>query len=114
MIPRHELLYSVPTYVLALALLLMSLAMIVFGRRVGARGASEVSRAETSQVSALRGSLLGLLALLVGFSFSLALGRYNDRSLAVVTEANAIGTAWLRSDLLAGAEREALRAALAD
>jgi hypothetical protein len=43
---------------------------------------------------------LGLLALLVGFTFSLALDRFDTRRSLVVTEANALGTTYLRTDLL--------------
>lgn len=50
-------------------------------------------------------SVLGLLALLIGFTFSLALGRYDSRRELVVQEANALGTTWLRTDLLAAQDR---------
>lgn len=45
-------------------------------------------------------TLLGLLALLLSFTFSMAIGRYEDRRKIVVNEANAIGTAFLRADTL--------------
>jgi hypothetical protein len=53
----------------------------------------------------LLSAVLGLLALLLGFTFSLALNRYETRRDLVVQEANAIGTTWLRASLL----REPLR-----
>jgi len=53
-------------------------------------------------------AMLGLLAVLLGFTFSLAISRYEERRLAVVTQANAIGTAWLRVQLLAPPHRERL------
>jgi hypothetical protein len=56
--------------------------------------------AEHSQESYLVGSMLGLLALLLAFSFSMAIDRYEERRHLVVQEANAIGTAYLRSQLL--------------
>ena len=46
--------------------------------------------------------MLGLLALLLAFTFSAALQRYEDRSQTVVAEANAIGTTYLRARLLTG------------
>jgi hypothetical protein len=49
----------------------------------------------------LQGALLGVVGLLLAFGLSLALGRYEDRRSATVTEANAIGTSYLRSQLLA-------------
>jgi len=44
--------------------------------------------------------VLGLLALLVAFTFSLALSRYEDRRDLIVQEANDIGTAYMRLQLL--------------
>jgi hypothetical protein len=43
---------------------------------------------------------LGLLALLLGFTFSMALNRFDTRRDLVVEEANALGTTWLRIQLL--------------
>jgi hypothetical protein len=53
----------------------------------------------------LQGALLGLVALLLAFGMSLALGRYEDRRAATVAEANAIGTSFLRAQLIAEPER---------
>lgn len=44
--------------------------------------------------------VLGLLALLIAFTFSLALERYDDRRELVVTEANALSATYLRTDML--------------
>ena len=46
------------------------------------------------------GATLTLLALLVGFSFSMAVSRYDQRKNYEEAEANAIGTEYLRADLL--------------
>ena len=54
-------------------------------------------------------AVLGLLALLLGFTFSVGMSRYEARQALVVQEANAIGTAWLRADLLEEPVRTALR-----
>jgi len=53
-----------------------------------------------SRVSALQAALLGLLALLLGFTFSMALTRFDTRKELVLEEANAIGTTYLRARLL--------------
>jgi len=60
-------------------------------------------------LSPIQGATLGLLALLLGFSFALAAGRFNDRAQIVVKEANAIGTAWLRCELLTETQRDEVR-----
>lgn len=57
-------------------------------------------------------TVLGLLALLIGFTFSLALGRYDERRTLVLHEANALGTTWLRTDLLDAPDAERVRAVL--
>lgn len=51
---------------------------------------------------------LGLLALLLGFTFSLALQRHEERRSLVITEANALGTSWLRIQAIDLADRESL------
>jgi hypothetical protein len=57
-------------------------------------------------------SVLGLLALLIAFSFSLSLQRYDTRRELVISEANALGTTWLRTGLLDEADRNRLQAML--
>jgi hypothetical protein len=49
----------------------------------------------------LQGALLGVVGLLLAFGLSLAVGRYQDRRAATVAEANAIGTTYLRAQLIA-------------
>jgi hypothetical protein len=49
----------------------------------------------------MQGALLGVVGLILAFGLSLAVGRYEDRRAAVVAEANAIGTTYLRAQLLA-------------
>jgi hypothetical protein len=56
----------------------------------------------------LAGSLT-LLALIIGFSFSMAVSRYDQRKNAEGAEANAIGTEYLRADLLPAEEAARVR-----
>lgn len=49
----------------------------------------------------LQAALLGLVALVLAFGLTLAVGRYEDRRAATVDEANAIGTTYLRAQLIA-------------
>jgi len=48
-----------------------------------------------------QGALVGFVALLLAFGLTMAVGRYESRRAAVVTEANAIGTTYLRAQTLA-------------
>jgi hypothetical protein len=71
-------------------------AGIVLGRSLHHR--SEHLR---EPVGVLQAALLGLVALLLAFGLTLAVGRYESRRAAVVLEANAIGTTYLRAQTLA-------------
>jgi hypothetical protein len=53
-----------------------------------------------SDYSVVLGATLTLLGLIIGFSFSMAIGRYDQRKNYEEEEANAIGTEYLRTDLL--------------
>lgn len=70
------------------------------GHRLVLRWAHSDQAEERNQESYLVGSMLGFLALLMAFSFSMALDRYEERRHLVIQEANAIGTAYLRTQLL--------------
>ncbi len=95
-----EFLYDVNGFLIAGGLLLSMWLIIEFGYRIGAPVQEQVSEDYKSHVNSITGSLLGILALLLGFTFSLSLQRYDSRCEAVVQEANAIGTTYLRSFLL--------------
>jgi ABC-type uncharacterized transport system fused permease/ATPase subunit len=58
------------------------------------------------------GSTLTLLGLIIGFSFSMATSRYDQRKVYEEAEANAIGTEYLRADLLPAADAAAVRSLL--
>ena len=74
-----------------------------FGWRLGMR---TEGHGPSSNISALEQSLLGFLALIVGFTFLMALTRFEARREAVLNEANAIGTTALRARLLPAPHRE--------
>ena len=96
----REIMYDVNSVLIAAILFVSMVVAIELGARLGIRLHKEANDSLRSQVNALQGSLLGILALLLGFTFSQSLQRYDARSAAVVEEANAIGTAYLRIDLL--------------
>ncbi|WP_409187579.1 hypothetical protein [Bradyrhizobium sp. RDM4] len=73
-----------------------------FGWRLGIRTKGHCASAN---ISALEQSLLGLLALIIGFTFLMALTRFEARREAVLIEANAIGTTALRARLLPAPHR---------
>jgi hypothetical protein len=57
---------------------------------------------------------LGLLALLMGFTFSLAVDRFESRRMLVLEEANAIGTTYLRAQMLEPVDRARISKMLVD
>lgn len=94
-------------------LVLLSGGAFEVGYRAGRRTSTRVDEAPRSQLFGVQASILALLALLLGFTFSLSIARHDVRQEAVLEEANAIGTAYLRTTLIddpRGARmREALR-----
>lgn len=95
---------------LAIALPLTAEAGRWLRRRRRARE-PDVDKEEAGQFGT---SALGLLALLIAFTFSMAATRYETRRELVVAEANAISTAYLRSQLFDEPARSRLGAAYAD
>lgn len=93
-------LYSVPSVLAACLLLCLLLVTIEIGHKVGRVRAKASTEASREHINSMQSAILGLLALLLAFAFSLSLQRFDSRSEAVVDEANAIGTAFLRADLL--------------
>jgi hypothetical protein len=84
---------------LALLLLLIIVGSTAVGLVVG-RHLRRGSDALREPFGVLQAAMLGIVALLLAFSLSLAMGRYEDRRAAVVDEANTIGTAYLRAQTL--------------
>jgi hypothetical protein len=72
-----------------------TLAGLAVGRRL-----REHKETLSESFGVLQGALLGLVALILAFGLSLAVGRYESRRQAVVDDANAIGTAYLRAQTL--------------
>ena len=93
-------------------LLVALMVALEAGFRAGRRaGPSELAGAG-GQVGAIQGAVLGLLGLLLAFSFAAAGTRFMERQDLIAQEANAIGTAWLRAGLIEEPHATELRAAL--
>jgi hypothetical protein len=92
--------YDHSSFLIVSVLLGILLLAIEVGYRLGRRMADVTDEGPKGQIGAIQASLLGVLALLLGFTFSLSLQRHDSRSQAVIAEANAIGTAMLRAELL--------------
>jgi hypothetical protein len=93
----------------------VSFAILAFTTWVGARQAarSSIARESPEDFSVIQTATLTLLGLIIGFTFSMAVNRYDQRKNLEEEEANAIGTAYLRADLVgepnAGRLRDVLK-----
>jgi len=90
-----------------LAIFFVSLAAMIlagvfgqFVRRMRTARSGDVPDQSIAQEAVLLSGVLGLLGLLLAFSFGMVLNRYETRRELVTQEANAIGTAYLRTQLL--------------
>src|SRR5262249_9444837 len=95
---------ALPSWALALIVLCVIGAATLAGHGLGRRF-HEHHAALKEPFGVLQGALLGIVALILAFGLSLALGRYEDRRGATVAEANAIGDTYLRAQLIADPAR---------
>jgi hypothetical protein len=92
--------FSLPSWAVALLVFAVVGGACVLGAALGRylRRHTDVLR---EPIGVLQAALLGLVGLILAFGLSLAVGRYEARRAAVVAEANAIGTTYLRAQLIA-------------
>ncbi|WP_454763268.1 bestrophin-like domain [Cupriavidus campinensis] len=98
-----------PLLVFAITLLVLWLSELAGAYILKRRAAAAEVRED---VNIIQGAILTLLGLLIGFSFAMAVSRYDLRKTYEEAEANAIGTEYVRAGLLPAAERDAARALL--
>lgn len=91
------------------AFLLLMLLASELGRRLGVAQIARDPEGLAKGIGAAEAAVFGLLGLLLAFSFSGAASRFEDRRHLVTVEANAIGTAWLRIDLLSAEAQPQMR-----
>ncbi len=96
----NELLYDVDLWLIFLVSIGVFFLFTELGFLVGRRAASTTRDEARSEVGTVQGALLGLLALLLGFTFAMAMSRFEVRKQIILDEANAIGTTYLRAQLL--------------
>jgi drug/metabolite transporter (DMT)-like permease len=100
--------YPLLCFVIAFVALWLSAQIGAFGLRKR-RGLEEDLREDFGIILAATLTLLGLI---IGFSFSMAVSRYDQRKNLEEAEANAIGTEYVRADLLPAADAAKVRALL--
>jgi len=96
---------ALPLWAFFLAATAAAVLAVEVGYRVGRWRHAHVAEEKDAPVGAMVASILGLVAIMLAFTFNLAASRYDARREAVLEEANAIGTTWLRSRLLPEPQR---------
>jgi hypothetical protein len=91
--------YFIPTWVIAGAVCLLIFASLKVGHALGNK-IPALSNDANAALGVVKAAVFGVLGLLLAFSFSIASEHYDARRQLVTDEANALGTAYLRADLL--------------
>ena len=108
-------LYDIPLWVVAILFAVVLYLALEFGFRLGLRQRRATHSAEkNTRRDVTLSSMLALLGLMLAFTYAFTLSRADARKLAVVDDANAIGTAFYKADLLAEPGRSEVRARLLD
>ena len=93
-------------YIITAAIVLLSAEA---GWRLGNYRRQLPQHEKDAPVGAVVGATLGLLAFLLAFTFGMAASRYDTRKQLVLQEANAIGTTYLRAEMLPEPQRSEIR-----
>ncbi|MCK6474236.1 MAG: hypothetical protein L6R28_21155 [Planctomycetes bacterium] len=96
---------DIPVWGILIATAVLVAASIEAGFRMGAAAHRNSAGEKESPVSSIAGTVLGLGAFLLAFTFGIVSDRFDARKALVREEANAIRTAWLRSEFLPEADR---------
>ena len=91
---------SLPIAAICLVVALLMLLSCEVGFRFGMRARSRQHKEAPGSLGSIVAGLLGMLAFVLAFTFSMAAGQFDTRKKNVLDEANAVGTAYLRTDLV--------------
>jgi hypothetical protein len=101
--------YTLPLWVIFCVILAVSLLAV----ELGFRFAQRLNRGEKGEgegdAGGIVAALLGLLAFILAFSFSITTNRFDTRRQLVLDEANAISTTYLRARLIPQAQSASIR-----
>jgi hypothetical protein len=101
--------YTAIAFLLSLGLFFGLLILLELGRRLGQWSLGKDPEQTRARVNTIETASFLILGLMIAFTFSGAANRYELRRQLVVDEANAIGTAYLRLDLLSSSAQPSLR-----
>lgn len=101
--------YPITVLTAAVIFVVVMMAALMVGRRIGQWRLSGDPSAAVDGLGVIDAAVFAIFGLLIAFTFSGAGARFDERRVLIVHEANAIGTAWLRLDLLPADARTPLR-----
>ena len=112
--PNLAILYWAPMWLLGVIFLISLLLATECGHRMAACSRVRQDSQAGAHLGTVLAAVMGLLSLLLAFTYSFAATRADNRKQAVIAEANAIGTAYLRAGLVPDPTRSRLRVLLRD
>ena len=107
-------LYTFPIWVAGLIFVIILVITLESGFRVGLKRRDTWKDADSGGGAVVLTSMFAVMGLVLAFTYASGVSRYDTRKNAVMTEANALGTAFHRADLVAEPGRTELRAILLD
>jgi hypothetical protein len=97
---HSDLYFEFKLAVIAIFCILLMLVCSEVGFIAGKKARTKVDEVMRERITIFESAILGVLGLLMGFTMAMAVARFDLRRQLVVDESNAIGTAWLRSQIL--------------
>jgi hypothetical protein len=106
---KMTLLQSTSIAIISLVLFVLIIGLFALGHRLRSKLIEKDPTRSQADLKTINGMLLGLLGLLLAFTFGMANSRFNARRDSIVQEANIIGTTILRADIYPDSMRTLLR-----
>ena len=110
--PKLSLLQLTSPFVIAILVLVLVILFFWIGHRMRKKAIEKDPEHTKADIKPINGLLIGLLGLLLAFTFSMSNSRFDDRRHIVIEEANIIGTTILRTDMYPDSIRKMLRSTL--
>jgi len=109
---EQSLFYVLPFWVVGVIFIIVLLGALESGYRVGLMRRDTWKDAETGGGGVVQTSLFAVLGLVLAFTYAAGVSRLDARKQAITVEANALGTAFLRADVVAEPGRSELKKTL--
>ena len=107
-------LYDLPIWVAGLIFVIVLAITLELGFRVGLKRRKTLKDADSGGGSVVLTAMFAIMGLVLAFTYASGVSRFDSRKNAVMIEANALGTAFHRADLVAEPGRTELRMILLD